>query len=402
MDIALPGMDGIVATRETLRRLPSARVIILSAHAQVHDVGGRARRRCHRVRAQVGSARDGAAGARRFRTRRSLSRAGVGDETDAGAHRESPRTGGVLGALSEREREMFRLAAECRTAVEIARDLCISRKTVDVHLNRINRKLALRDRAHLVRLAVGIGLVHSIRLPERGETGRRAGALNKTDGTTGSCVFAAVDGDSRIKTGVHSLPKPHPGTNIPAQPEGRMIRLVIVEDDEIVRDAIASLLRDVPDIEVVATASRIRDAWPLLDRHLAGRSARRSGTRRWERRGAGPLCRAPAEAARAHPDGPQRCIRGQRCPRARRGGIHAEIAGAERSPARDSHDRDGQHLCRAGGCPGARTAAVGRAGGSVRFTGRAHRAFASRARSLPPARGRVRHEATSRSACASA
>src|SRR4029079_11101412 len=47
-----------------------------------------------------------------------------------------------------------------------------------------------------------------------------------------------------------------------------MIRHLIVEDDEIVRDAIASLLHDVPDIEVVATASRIRDAWPLLDRHL--------------------------------------------------------------------------------------------------------------------------------------
>ena len=38
MDIALPGMDGIVATREILRRVPDARVIILSAHGQLHDV----------------------------------------------------------------------------------------------------------------------------------------------------------------------------------------------------------------------------------------------------------------------------------------------------------------------------------------------------------------------------
>ena len=72
-------------------------------------------------------------------------------------------TGRCLDALSEREREIFRLAAECSTAAEIARELCLARKTVDTHLNRINRKLGLHDRAELVRLAVGIGLVHSIR-----------------------------------------------------------------------------------------------------------------------------------------------------------------------------------------------------------------------------------------------
>ncbi|HXU06444.1 MAG TPA: helix-turn-helix transcriptional regulator [Polyangia bacterium] len=55
------------------------------------------------------------------------------------------------------------MAADCRTAVEIARALCLARKTVDTHLSRINRKLGLRDRAQLVRLAAGIGLVHSIR-----------------------------------------------------------------------------------------------------------------------------------------------------------------------------------------------------------------------------------------------
>src|SRR5262245_61308345 len=38
MDVALPGMDGIVATRELLRRLPDARVVILSARRKAHDV----------------------------------------------------------------------------------------------------------------------------------------------------------------------------------------------------------------------------------------------------------------------------------------------------------------------------------------------------------------------------
>jgi len=69
----------------------------------------------------------------------------------------------VLAVLSEREREIFRLASDCRGAAEIARDLCIARKTVDSHLNRINRKLRLRSLAELVQLAATVGIVHAVR-----------------------------------------------------------------------------------------------------------------------------------------------------------------------------------------------------------------------------------------------
>src|SRR6185436_2190538 len=38
MDIAMPGMDGVLATREIGRRAPTTRVLIVSAHDQVNDV----------------------------------------------------------------------------------------------------------------------------------------------------------------------------------------------------------------------------------------------------------------------------------------------------------------------------------------------------------------------------
>jgi DNA-binding NarL/FixJ family response regulator len=46
-----------------------------------------------------------------------------------------------------------------------------------------------------------------------------------------------------------------------------MIRILIVEDHEVVRDALANLLGDAPDMDVIATACSIREALPLLDQH---------------------------------------------------------------------------------------------------------------------------------------
>ena len=76
---------------------------------------------------------------------------------------DQDRSADVLGVLSEREHEVFRLAADCRLPQEIAGELCLARKTVDTHLNRIHRKLGLRSRADLVKLAAGLGLVHGVR-----------------------------------------------------------------------------------------------------------------------------------------------------------------------------------------------------------------------------------------------
>jgi DNA-binding NarL/FixJ family response regulator len=164
MDIALPGMDGVVATREIRRRAPSVRVLIMSAHDQVHDV--------------LDAMNAGAAGyalksdgpealvqalKQVARGERYVAPAVAARLSTYEARRR--RATDVLGVLSEREREVFRLAADCRIAREIARELCIARKTVDTHLNRINRKLGLRNLAELVRLGASLGLVHSARTP---------------------------------------------------------------------------------------------------------------------------------------------------------------------------------------------------------------------------------------------
>jgi len=162
MDLVMRGMDGVVATREVLRRAPKARVLILSAHGQIQDV--------------LDAMEAGAVGyvlksedpAMLIRALEATSRGEVYVSRPLAqrlldAKREEQPLTAKLRVLSEREREIFRLSAECQGAVEIAKELCLSRKTVDTHLNRIHRKLKLRNRAELVRFALRIGLVHSVR-----------------------------------------------------------------------------------------------------------------------------------------------------------------------------------------------------------------------------------------------
>lgn len=158
MDMAMPEMDGVLATREIGRRAPRARVLIVSAYDHVNDV--------------VDALHAGAAGyALKSDSPDTLIEA---IRTVSGGQRylapslaprlaafngRRRRANDVLGLLSAREREVFDLASECVRARDMALALSIARKTVDTHLNRINRKLGLRNMAELVRLAARLGMV---------------------------------------------------------------------------------------------------------------------------------------------------------------------------------------------------------------------------------------------------
>jgi DNA-binding NarL/FixJ family response regulator len=67
----------------------------------------------------------------------------------------------ALAALTPREREVFLLAAEGLSSVEIAHRLRVSPRTIDAHRANVIRKLGLKNRTELVRYALTRGLLAS-------------------------------------------------------------------------------------------------------------------------------------------------------------------------------------------------------------------------------------------------
>jgi DNA-binding NarL/FixJ family response regulator len=166
MDIVLPGLDGVVATREIIRRSPAVKVLIVSAHNDLRDVSDALAAGAigYALKSETTEALLHAL-ALVGRGKRYLAPELVARMSTLSS--AADRSADVLEVLSEREREVFRLAADCRLPQEIAGELCLARKTVDTHLNRIHRKLGLRNRADLVKLAASMGLVHAIRPPRQ-------------------------------------------------------------------------------------------------------------------------------------------------------------------------------------------------------------------------------------------
>jgi DNA-binding NarL/FixJ family response regulator len=163
MDVELSGMDGVVATREILRRARDVRVLMLSGHAGTRDVMDAFAAGAAGYVLKTQQPTDLIEAMQAIARGEQYLSAGMARKLAAAGRATGERSTDVLAVLSEREREIFRLASDCRGAAEIARDLCIARKTVDSHLNRINHKLRLRSLAELVRLAAMVGIVHAVR-----------------------------------------------------------------------------------------------------------------------------------------------------------------------------------------------------------------------------------------------
>jgi DNA-binding NarL/FixJ family response regulator len=167
MDVRMPGLDGVAATREVIAARPGTRVLVLTTF-DVDDY-------------VIGALRAGASGFLLKNTPRASLLAAVravaaGNDIvltrevttrliDA-VRRERVDPEGIraLRRLTPREREVLALVADGRSNAEVAAGLHLAETTVKTHLARLLDKLGARDRIQLVVLA------HRWGVPEAAET----------------------------------------------------------------------------------------------------------------------------------------------------------------------------------------------------------------------------------------
>jgi DNA-binding NarL/FixJ family response regulator len=159
MDVSMPILDGIEATRLICTRAPHTRVVILTMHGEEEVVEQ--------------ALRAGAAGflvkdCTMQQVAETLWAAASGDvELSPGLARSmlavlpgpSAATAGTPSVLSPREEEVLQLFADGCGTTDVAKQLFISAKTVKNHLASIYEKLDARDRTQAVLTAVRMGII---------------------------------------------------------------------------------------------------------------------------------------------------------------------------------------------------------------------------------------------------
>ena len=159
MDVSMPGLNGIEATRRILAERPQTRVVVLSMHADRRFVAEtlRAGAAAYVLKdagfAELVRALQAVAEGRTYLSEpvRQL----VVQEYVAGLQREDRS---AFSLLSAREREVLQLVAEGVSTKEIGDRLSVSVKTVETHRRQIMEKLDLHSVAELTKYAIREGL----------------------------------------------------------------------------------------------------------------------------------------------------------------------------------------------------------------------------------------------------
>lgn len=159
MDIGLPRLDGIAATKQIKEALPNARVVMLTSHtthtevvaalssgADAYCVKGAS---LDRLLAAIDAAKEGASYLDPQIARLVL------DNLKPTA----PQINKNIANLSERELEVLKLIVQGKSNIEIAEDLYLSTNTIKTHVRGIMNKLAVDDRVQAAVIALRSGLV---------------------------------------------------------------------------------------------------------------------------------------------------------------------------------------------------------------------------------------------------
>jgi DNA-binding NarL/FixJ family response regulator len=158
MDIVMPELDGIEATRLVHQSSPLTQVVILSMYSTTEHIFRALQAGAKGYLLKESAGAELVAAVRSVHTgRRYLSQKITETVVDDYIREHQPTD--PLGKLSSRERQILQLVAAGKSTADIAHTLFLSPKTVDTYRSRLMQKLDIDSLAGLVKFAIACGLI---------------------------------------------------------------------------------------------------------------------------------------------------------------------------------------------------------------------------------------------------
>ncbi|MGA2028815.1 MAG: response regulator transcription factor [Verrucomicrobiota bacterium] len=164
MDIAMPLLNGLEATRQVLKAVPATKVLILSAHSDDAYIKNATESGAVGFLLKQTSAHEVCRAIREVYKGKTFFSPSIAKRLHE-RDRKSPNRSGLLkprnAHLSSREAEVLQLIAEGKANKETAAELGIAIKTVEKHREHLMEKLNIHDTAGLTRYAISAGIIES-------------------------------------------------------------------------------------------------------------------------------------------------------------------------------------------------------------------------------------------------
>ena len=164
MDIAMPLLNGLQATRQILKANPAIKVLMLSAHNDDAYVQNATESGAVGFLLKQTSAHDVCRAIREVRNGKTFFSPSISRRQDRIRPLSHNRDGGFTKKavpLTSREMEVLQLIAEGKANKETASELGIGVKTVEKHREHIMQKLDIHDTAGLTRYAISAGIIEN-------------------------------------------------------------------------------------------------------------------------------------------------------------------------------------------------------------------------------------------------
>jgi two-component system response regulator NreC len=156
LDLTMPLLNGLEAAHQILRDRPHSVVILLTMHAEEHQVAAALRSGVRGYLLKTQAAEDLVHAIRAAVAGQTYLSPGISDLV---VHGYLTGTQAPSDRLAPRERQVLQLVAEGKTSKEIATIMGLSAKTAESYRTRLMEKLGIHQTAGLVRYAIKHGIV---------------------------------------------------------------------------------------------------------------------------------------------------------------------------------------------------------------------------------------------------